>query len=81
MIKLFNKYKMKANELQTENEALKAQVMGLSSMLRSADDKIKFLETEIRGIFEKYQGVLSELNHLSMLSATSNKNQNDSRNY
>lgn len=72
---------MKAQQLQIENEALRAQVIGLSETLKASDNKIKFLETEIQNIFQKYQDALAELNHLNMLKVTSNKNQNDSRNY
>ena len=72
---------MKAKELQQENEALKAQVMGLAETLRASDNKIKFLETEIQGIFKKYKDLLAEVEHLRMLGNTSTKNQNDSRYY
>jgi hypothetical protein len=72
---------MKSQELQTENEQLRAQVIGLSETLKASDNKIKFLETEIQNVFQKYQDVLAELNHLNMLKTNSNKNQNDSRNY
>jgi hypothetical protein len=72
---------MKSQELQTENEQLKAQVIGLSETLKASDNKIKFLESEIQTIFSRYQDVLAELSHLNMLKTTSNRNQNDSRNY
>jgi predicted nucleic acid-binding Zn-ribbon protein len=72
---------MKAKELQAENEALKAQVMGLSSTLKSAEEKIQFLESEIQGIFKQKQDLAAELNHYIMLNNTTNKNQNDSRYY
>jgi len=72
---------MKAQQLQTENEQLKAQVIGLSETLKASDNKIKFLESEIQTIFSRYQDVLAELSHLNMLKTTSNRNQNDSRNY
>jgi len=81
MLKIFNKHKMKAQQLQTENEQLKAQVIGLSETLKASDNKIKFLESEIQTIFSRYQDVLAELSHLNMLKTTSNRNQNDSRNY
>jgi len=81
LLKIFNRYKMKAKELQAENEALKAQVMGLSVTLKSAEDKIKFLESEIQGIFKQKQDLKAELEHYIMLNNTSNKNQNDSRYY
>ena len=79
--KIFNKYKMKAQQLQSENEALKAQIMGLSSTLKASDEKIKFLENELQGLFKRYQDLKAELDHYIMLSNTSNKNQNDSRYY
>lgn len=81
LLKIFNRYKMKAKELQAENEALKAQIMGLSANLKSAEEKIQFLETEIQGIFKQKQELKSELDHYLMLNNTSNKNQNDSRYY
>ena len=81
LLKIFNRYKMKAKELQTENEALKAQIMGLSANLKSAEEKIQFLESEIQGIFKQKQDLKAELDHYIMLSNTANKNQNDSRYY
>ena len=72
---------MKAKELQTENEALQAQILGLSSILKSSDEKIKFLEAELQSLFSKYQDLRAELNHYIMLSNTATKNQNDSRYY
>ena len=81
LLKIFNRYKMKAKELQAENEALQAQVLGLSTNLKAAEDKIKFLESEIQGIFKQKQDLAAELNHYIMLNNTSNKNQNDSRYY
>jgi hypothetical protein len=72
---------MKANELQQENSALKAQIMGLAETLKASDEKIKFLETELQGLFKKYLDLKSELDHYIMLTNTANKNQNDSRYY
>jgi len=81
LLKIFNRYKMKSQELQTENEQLKAQVMGLAETLRASDNKIAFLESELQGLFKKYQDLKAELNHYIMLSNTATKNQNDSRYY
>jgi len=72
---------MKTQELQSENEALKAQIMGLSSILKASDDKIKFLENELQGVFKRYQDLKAELDHYILLSNTNTKNQNDSRYY
>jgi len=79
--KLFKKHKIKTMELQKENEALKAQILGLAETLKASDKKIKFLEDELQGLFKKYTDLKAELNHYIMLNNTSNKNQNDSRYY
>jgi len=81
MLKIFNRYKMKTKELQEENEALKAQLLGLAETLKGSDNKIKFLENELQSLFKKYTDLKAELEHYIMLSNTANKNQNDSRYY
>jgi len=81
MLKIFNRYKMKTKELQEENEALKAQLLGLAETLKGSDNKIKFLENELQSLFKKYTDLKAELEHYIMLNSTSNKNQNDSRYY
>jgi len=58
-----------------------AQIMGLAETLKASDEKIKFLETELQGLFKKYLDLKSELDHYIMLTNTANKNQNDSRYY
>ena len=46
MWKFFNRYKMKAKELQTENEQLQAQVAGLSFTLKQSEEKLDmFMQT------------------------------------
>ena len=72
---------MKTKELQEENEALKAQLLGLAETLKGSDNKIKFLENELQSLFKKYTDLKAELEHYIMLNSTSNKNQNDSRYY
>ena len=47
LLKIFNRYKMKAKELQQENEGLKAQIIGLSFNLQQADKQIQFLQSEL----------------------------------
>ncbi len=49
---------MKAKDLQQENEALQARVLGLAETLRASDEKIKFLENEIQVIFSRYKDLL-----------------------
>ena len=77
----FNKYKMKAKELQQENEGLKAQIAGLTFNLGQFKDKIQFLESEIQNVFKSKKDLESEVQRLNMLLKTSNTNKNDSRYY
>jgi chromosome segregation ATPase len=77
----FKKYKMQIEQLQQENEQLKAQIAGLAFNLRVADDKIKNYEMQLENIFKKNTDLLNEVRHLNMLAMTSNSNRNDSRNY
>jgi chromosome segregation ATPase len=81
MWKLFNNYKMKAKELQEENDQLKSQMVGLTFNLKQAEDKVAFLEMEIQSIFKAKKELESEVQRLSMAIKNSNINQNDSRYY
>ena len=72
---------MQIEQLQQENEQLKAQIAGLAFNLRVADDKIKNYEMQLENIFKKNTDLLNEVRHLNMLAMTSNSNRNDSRNY
>jgi chromosome segregation ATPase len=77
----FKKYKMQIQQLQEENNHLKAQIAGLSFNLKQADDKIKNYEMQLENMFKKNTDLLNEVKHLNMLAMTSNYNRNDSRNY
>lgn len=77
----FKKYKMEINQLQAENEQLKAQIAGLAFNLKVADDKIKQYEIQLDNLYKQNMGLSSEVKHLNMLAMTSNSNRNDSRNY
>jgi chromosome segregation ATPase len=81
LLKIFNRYKMKAKELQQENEGLKAQIAGLTFNLGQFKDKIQFLENEIQNVFKSKKDLESEVQRLNMLLKTSNTNKNDSRYY
>jgi chromosome segregation ATPase len=77
----FKKYKMQIEQLQQENEHLKAQIAGLAFNLKVADDKIKQYEIQLENLYKKNMDLSSEVKHLNMLAMTSNYNKNDSRNY
>ena len=77
----FKKYKMQIEQLQKENESLKAQIAGLAFNLKAADDKIKQYEIQLENLYKQNMGLSNEVKHLNMLVMTSNSNRNDSRNY
>jgi hypothetical protein len=77
----FKKYKMQIQQLQEENNQLKAQIVGLAFNLRVADEKIKNYEIQLENIYKKNMDLINEVKHLNMLAITSNNNKNDSRNY
>ena len=77
----FKKYKMQIEQLQQENEQLKAQIMGLAFNLKTADDKVKQYEMQLENLYKQNLSLSSEVKHLNMLAMTSNANKNDSRYY
>ena len=72
---------MQIEQLQQENEQLKAQIMGLAFNLKIADDKIKQYEMQLENLYKQNMDLSNEIKHLNMLAMTSNSNRNDSRNY
>ena len=77
----FKKYKMQIEQLQQENEQLKAIVHRLDMNLRAADEKIKNYEMQLENLYKQNMDLSAEVKHLNMLAMTSNYNRNDSRNY
>jgi uncharacterized protein (DUF3084 family) len=77
----FKKYKMQIQQLQEENNHLKAQIASLAFNLRAADEKIKNYEMQLENIYKKNIDLSNEVKHLNMLAMTSNNNRDDSRNY
>jgi uncharacterized protein (DUF3084 family) len=77
----FKKYKMQIQQLQEENNQLKAQIAGLAFNLRAADEKVKNYEMQLVNLYKKNTELLNEVRHLNMLAMTSNNNKNDSRYY
>jgi chromosome segregation ATPase len=72
---------MEAEQLQQENEHLKAQLAGVGFNLKIADQQLAEHKREI----ERLQSIIKNLNEqvqqLNMLGQTSQTNKNDSRNY
>jgi chromosome segregation ATPase len=72
---------MTIEQLKQENEALKAQIMGISHNLRITDEKLKQYEMQIDQLHKQNLNLVGEVKHLNMKMSTNNNNQNDSRNY
>ena len=77
----FKKYKMQIQQLQAENEALKAQIAVLAFNLKITDEKVKNYEMQLENLYKQNKDLSAEVKHLNMLAMTSNYNKNDSRLY
>jgi chromosome segregation ATPase len=77
----FKKYKMTIEQLKHENEALKAQIMGLANNLRITEEKLKMYEMQVDQLHKQNLNLVGEVKHLNMKMSTNNNNQNDSRYY
>jgi hypothetical protein len=77
----FKKYKMTIEQLKQENDALKAQMMGLANNLRITEEKLKMYEIQVDQLHKQNLNLVGEVKHLNMKMSTNNNNQNDSRYY
>ena len=80
LLKIFNRYKMKAKELQQENEGLKAQIIGLSFNLQQADKQIQFLRSELDKANKQNKELANDVQYTNM-KLNNIKDKNDSRYY
>jgi len=81
MWKFFKKYKMETEQIQQENEALKAQLAGVGFNLKLADQQLAEHKREIERLQSVIQNLNGQVQQLNMLGQTSQTNKNDSRNY
>ena len=72
---------MQIEQLQAENEALKAQIAGLSFNLRATEEKLQASQMQMQNLAAKNDSLINEVRHLNMLAMTYNNNKNDSRYY
>jgi chromosome segregation ATPase len=77
----FKKYKMTIEQLKQENDALKAQMLGLANNLRITEEKLKMYEMQVDQLHKQNLNLVGEVKHLNMKMSTNNNNQNDSRYY
>jgi chromosome segregation ATPase len=77
----FKKYKMTIEHLKQENDALKAQMVGLSNNLRITEEKLKMYEMQVDQLHKQNLNLVGEVKHLNMKMSTNSNNQNNSRYY
>ena len=81
MWKFFKKRKMELEQIQQENEQLKAQLVGVGFNLRIADEQLVKQKREIEYLQSEIKNLNGQVQQLNMLGQTSQTNKNDSRNY
>ena len=81
MWKFFKKRKMETEQIQQENEALKAQLAGVGFNLKLADQQLAEHKREIERLQSVIQNLNGQVQQLNMLGQTSQTNKNDSRYY
>ena len=81
MWKFFKKRKIELEQIQQENEHLKAQLVGLGFNLRIADEQLVKQKREIEYLQSEIKNLNGQVQQLNMLGQTSQTNKNDSRNY
>jgi len=75
------KLKMTKQQLEQENEQLKAQISGLSFSLKTADEKlVMFMET-LEAYKERTTALEDEIRLLRLTNQASKQYNDDSRNY
>jgi chromosome segregation ATPase len=81
MWKFFKKLKMELEQLQQENNQLKAQLAGVGFNLKIADEQLEKQKREIEYLQSEIKNLNGQVQQLNMLGQTTNYNKNDSRNY
>ena len=81
MWKFFKKHKMEIEQIQQENEHLKAQLAGVGFNLKIADQQLAEHKREIERLQSVIKNLDGQVQQLNMLGQTSQTNKNDSRNY
>jgi chromosome segregation ATPase len=72
---------MEIEQIQQENEHLKAQLAGVGFNLKIADQQLAEHKREIERLQSVIRNLDGQVQQLNMLGQTSQTNKNDSRNY
>ena len=81
MWKFFKRNKIKMEQIQQENEALKVQLESVGFNLKLADGQLLKQKREIEALYAEIKNLNAQVQQLNMLGQTSQTNKNDSRNY
>ena len=80
LFNLFNKRKMEAEQLKQENNALKAQIAGISFNLKIADEIIQRQQKEIESLQLQTKNLQQQIKQLNLVVDSVNRS-NQSRYY
>jgi chromosome segregation ATPase len=76
----FKKYKMQIEQLKQENDALKAQIAGISFNLKNADNMVQQQQRELETLNTQIKDLKYQITQLNLIVDSVNRN-NESRYY
>ncbi len=76
----FKKYKMQIEQLKQENDALKAQIAGISFNLKNADNMVQQQQRELEVLNTQIKDLKNQITQLNLIIDSVNRN-NESRYY
>ena len=80
LFNLFNKRKMELEQLKQENNALKAQIAGISFNLKNADNAVQSQQRELETLNAQIKDLKQQITQLNLIVDSVNRN-NESRYY
>ena len=80
LFNLFNKRKMELEQLKQENNALKAQIAGISFNLKNADNIVQQQQQELETLNTQIKDLKNQITQLNLIVDSVNRN-NESRYY
>ena len=76
----FKKYKMEIEQLKQENDALKAQIAGISFNLKNADNVVQQQQRELEALNAQIKDLKYQITQLNLIVDSVNRNK-ESRYY
>jgi hypothetical protein len=81
LLRIFNRYKMKAKELQTENEQLKAQIVGLSFRLQESEGKHAMFLDALQSYKARVDDLENEIRLIRLSNQAAKQYSDNDKNY